>query len=120
MLLIFLVLYSLHSISSAVRMLLFRMKVLRSFLEMTRKGSIRKDAYILRELNSIHSQLASVGGNIFSLSKEIEEDYNDTLVVSYLTGVTKTLHLLNQIVDKFQTSPEGAVGGSRHFRGAFL
>ncbi|EME27940.1 COP9 signalosome complex subunit 6 [Galdieria sulphuraria] len=114
------VLYSLHSVSSAVRMLLFRMKVLRSFLEMTLKGNIPKDANILRELNSIHSQLASVGGKMFSLSKELEEDYNDTLVVSYLTAITKALHLLNQVVDKFQTSPEGALGSSRHFRGAFL
>jgi hypothetical protein len=116
------VVYSLHNISNAVRMLLFRMKILRKFLEMTRQGSIPKDPNMLRELNSIYSQFSSVvGGPMFSLvEKELEEDSNDTLIVSYLTGITKALHLLNQVVDKFQMSPEGAIGGSRHWRATFL
>eukprot|EP00871_Galdieria_phlegrea_P001896 jgi/Galph1/2707/GphlegSOOS_G1328.1 len=109
----------LYSVSSAVRMLKFRMETLRSFLESVKSGRIEKDVSILRQVRSIYSQLPSVAGNIFKLSQELRKEYHDTALVNYLTGITKSLYLLNEVVDKFHLSTESS-SNPRRLRGAFL
>jgi len=100
----------LSNIQSAIKMLNFRVKYIQKFLESTSKGEFPMDHSLLRQISSLCNLLPSIDSSHFN--QEFLVEYNDTLLMTYLSSLTKSANQMNNLVDKFNIASEG---GRRRF-----
>jgi len=84
---------------NAISMLNMRIKILVNFLEATKGGKTPKDHALLRRISMLTSQLPAIDNDAFR--HEFINEYNDALLVTYLSTVTKGSSGINELLDKF-------------------
>jgi COP9 signalosome complex subunit 6 len=94
----------LTGVLKAINMLSSRIKILKQFLELVKAGKIAPDQSILRRIASICDQLPAIDNASFK--QEFINEYNDALMVTYLSSMTKGAAATNELIDKFNVSHE--------------
>mmetsp|Transcript_10797 Transcript_10797/g.25800 ORF Transcript_10797/g.25800 Transcript_10797/m.25800 type:complete len:189 (-) Transcript_10797:202-768(-) len=90
---------------SAIKMLSDRIQVVQAYLAATQDGTIPPDHAALRQIKSLCNSLPAVNmGTSAKFTEDFLSDYNDTLLVSYLSSITQGTGVVNDVVDKFQTA----------------
>jgi COP9 signalosome complex subunit 6 len=97
----------LEAVQNAIQMLNFRVKSIQRFLEATLQGQVwtlfflfcffshvsrsqvKKDHNLLRQISALANMLPAIDSEVFR--KEYLTEFNDTLLVTYLSAVTKGL-----------------------------
>lgn len=97
-----------NSLGRAVSMLDERLTVLNTFLQDTASGKIQKDHAILRQLKGMCNQLPTMDSLEFK--EDMLTEYNDALLITYLSSITKGTHLANEVVEKFNNSTNIGAG----------
>jgi len=92
----------LFNMHNAIKMLNMRVKLIVAFLEALKSGQIAYDYSLLRRINSLTNLLPAIDGDNFT--QEFLNDYNDTLLSTYLASITKTSNTLNELIDKFNVT----------------
>ena len=89
----------LNTLRRSIIMLQSRIQVIIRFLHATSNGDINHDHEILRLVFGVCASLPVMNSDVFS--RAFEGEHNDSMVVSYLSGVTKSLCAMNDLVSKF-------------------
>jgi len=92
----------LSTLQSAVKMLNSRVMVIKKYLEAVKSGSLPADHGLLREISSLCQQLPAIQTNEFK--HDFLVDYNDALLITYLTAITKTTNGINEMMEKFNSA----------------
>lgn len=90
------------AVSTSLNALVNRLGVIRRFLEFTKASKVPPDYRLLRQVSHLCSQLPAAASDEFK--KDFLNEYNDTLVVTYLACVTKLTDSLHDLVDKFKVA----------------
>ncbi len=94
----------LGTLRRSIIMLQSRVQVIVRFLEATKAGEIPEDHELLRKVYGVCSSLPVMNSDTFS--EAFEGEQNDSMVVSYLSGVTKSLCAMNDLVTRFNLAYE--------------
>jgi COP9 signalosome complex subunit 6 len=94
----------LMGLHSAIKMLSRRIKVLHHLLLSFSKGELPIDHSLLRQVSSLVRRLPAIDSAQFQ--EEFLTEYNDTLLMTYLAGITKGTSTLNELVEKFNVAYE--------------
>ncbi|CAN8065389.1 unnamed protein product [Agarophyton chilense] len=89
----------LNNLKRSVNMLERRINVIVAFLEATAKGEIGLNHALLRRIGGVCARLPALDCAEFSAA--FADEKNDSMVVAYLCGVTKSICSLNEAVDMF-------------------
>lgn len=102
------------SLTKAVSMLDERLTVLNNFLKDTADGKVKKDHAILRELKGMCNRLPTMDSLEFK--EDMLTEYNDALLITYLSSITKGTNLATEVVERCNSSTlgGGVGGGSSH------
>jgi len=100
----------LTSVQNAIKMLNSRVKNIQSFLQATSKGEVPLDHSLLRQIASLCNLLPAIDSSHFK--QEFLVEYNDTLLITYLSSLTNSANQMNELVEKFNIANEG---GRRRF-----
>jgi len=92
----------LMGVHNAIKMLHNKIKVLILFLEASRKGDIKPDYGLLRQIAGLVNLLPAIDTAAFK--EEFFNEYNDALLVTYLSTITKGTSVLNDLVDRYNTA----------------
>ncbi|KAL3797508.1 hypothetical protein HJC23_009872 [Cyclotella cryptica] len=111
----------LDSLQSSIRAMNARMKVLLEFLRKVEKGELPRDDALLRSVDGLLQQLPLVyaaleegvmasrastgdlgGDDKRRPLRELESDYNDTMLLSYLAAVAKTAKTVHVYTEKYR------------------
>ncbi|KAF9905898.1 COP9 signalosome complex subunit 6 [Linnemannia zychae] len=84
---------------NAIKMLDTRIKLLHEYLQDSVNGKVPKDHDLERQISSLCNRLPTISGQAFQ--EEFMTEYNDVLLTSYLATVTKGIHTMSDMVDKF-------------------
>jgi len=90
------------TLQQAVTTLNQRLKVVQSFLRDTQSAKIKTDHSILRAIKGMCNRLPAA--NAIDFREGFLTEYNDALLVTYLATITKSTALVNDVVDKFNTT----------------
>lgn len=93
--------FHLDHVRKAITMLTQRTHVLMSFLRATKNAAIPTDHRILRQISSICSQLPVMTSSDVRYHDAFLQDYNDSMLVTYLASLTNSTASVNDIIDKF-------------------
>lgn len=108
----------LATLRRSICMLKSRVDVLVRFLQATASGEIPKDHELLRKVFGVCARLPAMNSPQFS--RAFQGEYHDSMVVSYLSGVTKSLCALNDLVAKFNFAYERSSTSDVRRRSGFL
>ncbi|GAM25460.1 hypothetical protein SAMD00019534_086350 [Acytostelium subglobosum LB1] len=89
---------------NAISMMNIRVKLLRKYLQGVKEKSIPYDHGIMRQIASLCNTLPAINSQEFETS--FLQEYNDVLLVTYLSGITKSSSILNDSIDKYLLSHE--------------
>jgi len=92
----------LAGMQNAIKMLNMRIKIIREYLEATAKGEIPKDHGLLRQTVGIVNLLPTIDTPKFK--EEFLNEYNDALLVTYLSSITKGASVVNDLVERYNTA----------------
>ncbi|KAJ3098425.1 COP9 signalosome complex subunit 6 [Phlyctochytrium planicorne] len=92
---------------NAIKMLQTRIKVLSEYISDVEKGVLPRDHTILREISSLRDRLPTMTGSDFQ--REFQIDFNDVLLTTYLTSITKGTNQLNDLIEKILKDAEDNV-----------
>jgi len=92
----------LAGMQNAIKMLNMRTKIIKEYLEATAKGEIPKDHGLLRQTVGIVNLLPAIDTPKFK--EEFLNEYNDALLVTYLSSITKGACIVNDLVDRYNTA----------------
>jgi len=90
------------AVHNAISMLNQRVKILLAYLQASREGKLPRDHGLLRRLASLVNQLPAIDTAQFQ--QEFINEYNDALLVTYLSTMTKGANGVNEMIDKFNVS----------------
>ena len=108
----------LGTLRRSITMLKSRVELIVAFLDATASGQIEVDHDLLRQVSSICARLPAI--DCAEFSEAFDDERNDSLVVTYLSGVTKSLCAMYdavEIFNKCSEKPSPSGGGRR--RAAF-
>lgn len=109
----------LWTLRRSIKMLKNRMELLVSFLEATANGAIEIDHSLLRRVAGVCARLPAMDCKEFS--EAFADERHDSLIVTYLAGVTKAMCSMNEAVDMFNRATERLLpGSSNRRRGMFI
>jgi len=99
---------------NAIKMLSDRVRAVAQYVALVQSGAFPRDHETLRQVRALVSCLPVLG--MPELKDEIIEEYNDVLLMSYLSNLTQQATSLNELVDKVDLTQEpsgsgGAFGG---------
>jgi|UniRef100_A0A7S4G725 COP9 signalosome complex subunit 6 len=94
----------LGGLKDAVYMLQQRVKLIATYLTKVKQGEHPRDHALLRMILSLCHKLPAMDSEKFNLS--YQNEYHDTLLISYLGTLTKGCNVLNELVDKFNFATE--------------
>jgi len=92
------------AVFNAITMLNQRIKILMTFLDATKGGKIPTDHSLLRRIASLTNQLPAIDTQQFQ--QEFINEYNDALLIAYLSTMTKGANTVNEMIDKFNVTFE--------------
>lgn len=84
---------------TAISMLAEQIDVIRSYLGAVAQGKVPRDHAVLRLIKSIIGMLPALETPRFR--QEMLRDHNNTMLISYISAITKGTAILNEVVDKF-------------------
>lgn len=87
---------------TAITMLTERIEIVRSYLQLVADGTVPADHEILREIKSLCAKLPAIDTPRYH--DEFMQDYNNTLLVSYLGCITKGMGSINELIDKYNSA----------------
>jgi len=87
------------TLSKAIQMLSVRVRVLLKFLDDHKAGRVKADQRVLREIKALLAQLPCMDSSDFKT--DFLYEYNDALLITYLTAITKGSSMINEVMDKF-------------------
>ncbi|KAL9933610.1 hypothetical protein V8E36_007268 [Tilletia maclaganii] len=99
---------------NAIKMLSDRVRAVAQYVALVQRGAFPRDHETLRQVRALVSCLPVVG--MPELKDKLIEEYNDVLLMSYLSNLTQQATSLNELVDKVDLTQEpsgsgGAFGG---------
>lgn len=101
------------TLSKAVRTLNQRVQVIHQYLQDYEENKVPMDHGILRNIKGLTGLLPTMDSPEFS--EDFLNEYNDALLLTYLSSVTKGCNVVNDIVEKFNLtfsrSGSGRMGG---------
>jgi len=104
------------NLSKATGMLNSRITVIHQYLKDITEGKVPIDHKILREIKGLCNRLPAMDSAAFK--KDFLNEYNDALLVTYLSSITKSAGMVSDVVGKFnRTMPSGGRGRDRHQAG---
>ena len=108
----------LDSLQSSIRSMNVRMAVLLEFLQKVEKGELPPDNALLRSVDGLLQQLPLVlaalkEGSAAKPLVELENDYTDTMLLSYLAAVAKTAKSVHVYSEKFRGAFESGKSDPR-------
>jgi len=86
-------------VHNAISMLSMRIKILQTFLDATKNGKVPRDHSILRRIASLCHQLPTIDTEQFK--NDFINEYNDALLITYLSSITKGTNATNELIEKF-------------------
>lgn len=89
----------LSSLFSSVKMLSLRLKDIVGFLAAVKKGDAKPSPALMRLIANSCQRLPTL--DTPSFQKAHFAEYNDSLLLAYLAVITKGVHTLNEVVDRF-------------------
>jgi len=89
-------LYTMHN---AIKMLNMRIKLIVTFLGAQKSQELPVDFTLLRRINALTHLLPAIDGDNFR--QDFLNEYNDTLLSTYLASITKASNAINELVEKF-------------------
>ena len=107
------------SLQSSIRAMNIRMNVLLEFLQKVKVGEIAADDTLLRSVDGLIRQLplvlaaleegqaASPGAGWRKPLRELEDEYSNTMLLTYLAAVAKTAKSVHLYSEKFRSACEG-------------
>ena len=112
---------SLDALQSSIRALNARMRVLLDFLCKVEKGEVPKDDVLLRSVEGLLQKLPLINAALeegidSSLSsgrvplRELENEYHDTMILSYLATIAKTAKTVHVYTEKYRNACESRRG----------
>ena len=111
----------LDGLQCSIRAMNARMRILLEFLRRVDKGEVPRDDGLLKSVNGLIQQLPLVCaaleegvasslsdnvGNSRTPLRELENEYNDTMLLSYLAALAKTANTVHTYTEKYRTSCE--------------
>jgi len=87
------------TLHKAVSMLAVRIRVLLQFLKDHKEGKVKADQRVLREIKALVNRLPTMSSDDFKT--DFLYEYNDALLITYLTALTKGSSQINEVMDKF-------------------
>jgi len=123
----------LESLESSVRSMNARINALLQYLRKVESGKLPRDESLVRSVDGLLQQLPLVIGSLKEASahyssasvagmrpvKELENEYNDTMLLSYLAAVAKTAKSLHLYSEKFRGAFESNTNQEMVRRAAF-
>jgi len=100
----------LRGVNTSLTTLHSRLGTLAAYLEMIKEGKLPTDHRLLRQIDSICETLSAKDSKEFR--SNFGNEYNDTLMVTCLAGITKSTNALNDVADKYLVAFE-----DKHRRG---
>jgi COP9 signalosome complex subunit 6 len=101
------------TLSKAIGQLNSRVTVLHKFLLDVQSGKQKPDQKILREIKGLCHRLPTMDSPQFT--DDFLGEYNDALLVTYLSSLTKGTHMIGDVVEKFNQTfggrGRGGMGG---------
>jgi len=91
-----------NTMHQSIKMLHSRISIVKQYLEDVKGGKIKADQSILRDINSVCQQLPAIDSEEFT--HEFFTEYNDALLMAYLSSIIKTTSSLNEMLEKFNVS----------------
>jgi len=91
-----------NSLKNAISMLNSRIRLLHQFLKDVASAKIDADQKLLRQIKGLCNRLPTMQS--LSFKDDLLSEYNDALLVTYLSAITKSTNLVNEVVDKFNTA----------------
>jgi len=91
-------------VHNAIQMLSMRIKILLQYLESAKSGKAPKDHGLMRQIASLCYQLPAIDNQAFKT--DFLNEYNDSLLITYLATITKGTSATNDLIDKFNASYE--------------
>lgn len=104
----------LMGVHNAIKMLHLRVEIICQVVTAMQKREIPMDHVLCRKVASLCQSLPAIDGKTFS--DEHMNEYNDTLLLTYLSSLTKATNIANELVDKFNVTFDSA----RSRRGMYL
>eukprot|EP01118_Nematostelium_gracile_P003167 TRINITY_DN135_c0_g1_i1.p1 TRINITY_DN135_c0_g1~~TRINITY_DN135_c0_g1_i1.p1 ORF type:complete len:311 (-),score=85.11 TRINITY_DN135_c0_g1_i1:84-1016(-) len=90
------------AIHNAITMLNSRIRILQNYLEASRQGKVPKDHGLLRKVASLVNQLPAIDTKEFQ--QQFINEYNDALLITYLSAMTKGANGINEMIDKYNVT----------------
>jgi len=87
---------------NAIKMLHTKIKILKKFLEATASGEVKPDHGLLRQIAGLCNLLPAIDTEAFK--EDFLNEYNDALLVTYLSSITKGASIINDMVDRYNTA----------------
>jgi len=92
------------SVHSAIKMLQKRIQCILALLQAMQRGEVKKDNRLMRKVAALCQRLPATDTPEFK--DEFSQLYNDTLLVTYLSTMTKGTNSINELVEKFSLAFE--------------
>lgn len=87
---------------TAITMLTERVDIIRRYLKAVADGEVPADHELLRQIKSLCAKLPAM--DTPSYHEEFLQDYNNTLLVTYLGSITKGMGSINELIDKYNSA----------------
>mmetsp|Transcript_129 Transcript_129/g.267 ORF Transcript_129/g.267 Transcript_129/m.267 type:complete len:195 (-) Transcript_129:26-610(-) len=94
----------LGGLESAIRMLNQRVGVIVNVLRAMQAGEIPKDHGFLRMCRSLSMRLPAISSPEYT--QQFQNEYNDTLLLTYLSTLTKGADTTHELIDKFNLASD--------------
>jgi len=92
----------LMGIHNAIKMLHTKINILKNFLAATASGQVKPDHGLLRQIAGLCNLLPAIDTDAFK--EDFLNEYNDALLVTYLSSITKGASIINDMVDRYNTA----------------
>jgi COP9 signalosome complex subunit 6 len=89
----------LDSMFRAIKMLRMRVGIIIEYLKNTESQALPANMAILRRISSLCHMLPAIDGDNFK--QEFLEEYNDTVLLTYMATIMKASSSVNELIDKF-------------------
>jgi len=98
---------------SSIKMLTERIAFLAAYLEAVKANTLPVDHTVLRGIGALMQQLPAIDSTRFQ--GDFTDEYNDALLLAYLSTLTKTSAALSQLTDKFNVAFDRSSSRRRGF-----
>lgn len=89
----------LDSMFRAIKMLRMRVGIIIEYLKATEQQQLPANMALLRRVSSLTHMLPAIDGDHFK--QEFLDEYNDTMLLTYLATIMKASATVNELIDKF-------------------